>query len=283
MTEPGNAPRARALAGALRKALEDAGVGVRDAGRRMNLSHSVISDWLHGKKTPRAEDVARLLGAVGVSGKEYDAILDLARHAGERDWLAAGIPGVTQQLAATMELERDAASITEWSQSLIPGLLQTSDYARRIISAGGVSPAEAETRLMLRMARRDIIMRSHPVILNVLLGEAALREPIGSAAIMSAQLRHLLKAQQDAHVEIRIVRSGIGWHVGLVGPFVIYNYASAPSIVLLEHLITGAFLYDPGDVAGYQTAADQIRRVAMSPEDSAGLIAEIAHEMERSP
>jgi transcriptional regulator with XRE-family HTH domain len=282
VTEPTGTPRARALAGALRKAAADAHVGVREVARRMGLSHSVISDWFNGKKIPKQADVARFLAELDVPRETFDEIFDLSRHVADRDWLAAGIPGITQQLAGAMECERSASVITEWAPTVVPGLLQTSDYARAIIGSGGVPPSEVETRVLVRMGRRDIIMRSDPVAFDAIIGEQALREPIASAKILAGQLRHLLEVSTTPTVTIRVVRSGIGWHPGLAGPAVLYSFEHSPSIVLLEHYRTGAFLYEPEDVEAYKAAAEEIRRVAMSPEDSSRLIADIAREMERT-
>jgi hypothetical protein len=71
-------------------------------------------------------------------------------------------------------------------------------------------------------------------------------------------------------------------HPGLAGPFVIYDFEAAPSIVLLEHHRTGAFVFEQDDVAAFTAAAGEIRRVAMSPDDSTELIAEIAQQLERT-
>src|SRR5690349_3514811 len=122
MTEPAGMPRARALAGALRQAREASEVGVREVARRLGISHSVISYWETGKRVPRLEDVASYLTAIGVTGDDRERILDLGRHVEDQDWLTVGIPGVSQQLAGTMECERSATAITDWSPHIVTGL-----------------------------------------------------------------------------------------------------------------------------------------------------------------
>ena len=280
MTEPGGAPRARALAGALRQAREAAKVSVREVARRLDISHYVVSYWETSKRVPRLEDVASYLTAIGVTGDEREAILALGRHADAHDWLTVGIPGISQQLAGTMECERAAAAITDWSPHLVTGLLQTSDYARAIIGSEALPAAEVEARVLVRMGRRDVIMRSNPVRLTALLGEAALHEMIGGPRVMADQLRHLIKVAESDTITIQVVRSYQGWHPGLNGPFVLYDFDGAPSIVLLEHHRTGAFVIEPDDVAGYKAAVDKICQLAMSPADSLTLITQTAHELE---
>jgi transcriptional regulator with XRE-family HTH domain len=280
VTEPGGAPRARALAGALRQAREAAKVSVREVARRLGISHSVVSYWETSKRVPRLEDVASYLTAIGVTGDDREAILDLGRHADAPDWLTVGIPGISQQLAGTMECERAAAAITDWSPHIVTGLLQTSDYARAIIGGESLPAGEVEARVLVRMGRRDVIMRSNPVRLTALLGEAALHELIGGSRVMADQLRHLVKLAESDTITIQVVRSAHGWHPGLNGPFVLYDFDGAPSIVLLEHYRTGAFVSESNDVADYKTAVDKIHQLAMSPADSLTLITRTAHELE---
>jgi transcriptional regulator with XRE-family HTH domain len=281
VTEPGGAPRARALSGALRKAREDAGVSVREVARRLGISHSVVSYWETSKRVPRIEDVASYLTAIGVTGDEREAILTLGRDADAQNWLTVGIPGISQQLNGTMECERAASAITDWSPHIVTGLLQTSDYARSIIGGGTLPTNEVEARVLVRMGRRDVITRSNPVRLTAFLGEAALHEMIGGPRVMADQLRFVAKlASESETITVQVVRSYQGWHPGLNGPFVLYDFEGAPSMVLLEHHRTGAFVTEPDDVAGYKTAVDKMLNLSLSPADSLTLITEIAQELE---
>ncbi len=280
MTEPGGAPRARALAGALRQAREEKKVGVREVARRLGISHSVVSYWENSKRTPRIEDVGSYLTAIGVTGDEREAILALGRNADAPNWLTVGIPGISQQVAGAMECERAASAIIDWSPHIVTGLLQTSDYARAIISGDDLPDGQVETGVLVRMGRRDVITRSNPVRLTAFLGGDALHELIGGPQIMADQLRFLLKLAESDTITIRIVPSGQGWHPGLEGQFVLYDFDGAPSIVLLAHYRTGTFVTEPDDVAGYKSAVDDIDGLALSPADSLTLITQTAKELE---
>lgn len=267
-------PRARALAAALREARVSGGIGLRELARRINISHTLVSQWENGHRLPKTEDVATVLTGIGVSAEERARIVELARHAGESDWLTAGIPGVSQKLAGVIECERTAVRITEWLPWSIPGLLQTSDYAREIIG-----PDEA--KLTLRLARRDVLTRRQPVELRAIIGEPALRQVIGSNSVMAHQLSNLLSA--PGNVTVQVVRIGHGWHPGLAGPFILYEFASSPPIVHLEPYRSSTFVYNERDVTDYARAADLLcERVAMSPEKSSKLIVEVINEMEKA-
>jgi transcriptional regulator with XRE-family HTH domain len=281
VTEPGGAPRARALAGALRQAREDAKVSVREVARRLGISHSVVSYWETAKRVPRIEDVGSYLTAIGVTGDQREAILTLGRHADAPNWLTVGIPGIAQQLDGTMACERAACAIADWSPHIVTGLLQTSAYAQSIMDDGSLTSSEIAARVLVRMGRRDVITRSNPVRMTTFLGEAALHEMIGGPRVMADQLRFVVKLATDSDaITVQVVRSNQGWHPGLMGPFVVYDFDGGPSIVLLEHHRTGAFVTEPDDVAGYKAAASRIHQIAMTPADSLALLTQTAQELE---
>lgn len=225
------------------------------------------------------------LAAISVSGAERDRVLDLVRGASEPNWLAAGIPGMSQGLNGVLECERTAISIVYWSPLAIPGLLQTSDYAKAILGAGSSNPSsvEVEARVLLRAGRRDMFSRSNPTRLHALIGEPALQAPIGGREVLLEQLRYLLKMAEEVEpVTVQVIRTEIPWHPGLAGPFVFYEFEDSPPIVHLEQHRSSAFLYEESDVAEYARVATALREeTAMSPRNSLGLIAEIITELER--
>lgn len=171
---------------------------------------------------------------------------------------------------------------TDWSPLLVPGLLQTSDYARAILANGDLPAREVEPRVMMRMARRDVITRSRPAVFTGLIGEAALHNPIGGPEVTADQLRHVLKMTDSESVTVQVVPTDSGWHPGLSGPFILFDFADSPSIVHIEHHRSSVFLYDERDVEDYRAAAEIIRGVAMSPADSTELISEMITKLENA-
>lgn len=133
---------------------------------------------------------------------------------------------------------------------------------------------------MMRIARRDVLTRSNPVELVALIHECVLSEVVGSHEIQMDQLGHVLSMAELPNVTVQIVRHGEGWHPGLSGPFLLFDFAKSPSIVHIEHHRSSAFLYDEKDVEDYKAAAETIRGVAMSPDDSKELITNIMNKLE---
>lgn len=270
-------PRARALGAEIRHAREAAGVGFRDLARRLDISHTVLSHWESGRRPPSAEDVAGLLGILNVTGEERDQLLQLARDASDPNWVT---PGLDKQLAALIEYERTATIITEVNPLLIPGLLQTRDYAHSIMQADQFDLGDATHRAIVRTGRRDVLDRQDPPEFRALIGEHALRYPACAAPLMAVQMRSLLKWGQLDNINIQIVPMATGWTPMHSGAFVLMQFEKAKPVIHLEHYRSSVTLTDGGDGKDYQAAADMVRRAAMSTDDSAALIADVAQRLE---
>ncbi|QWF77736.1 helix-turn-helix domain-containing protein [Amycolatopsis sp. CA-230715] len=277
MVSTANSPRARALGAALREARKAAGMTTRDLGEQVGKHHTAVSRWESGKVAPSPNDTAAVLGILGVTGEERDRLVDLARDAADPNWVA---PGVLRHLAALTEYERTAKLIVNVQPLLVPGMLQTSDYARAIMVAAGAERGEAEQRVLYRMGRRDAITRHNPVPFHAIIGEAALRYPPCPRSVMVEQLRQLTRLAELETITVQALPLSVGYSPALEGPFVYIEPEIGQPIVQLEHYRSATTLTDARDVADYRAAADTLRREAMSPAATTGLIAELADEME---
>ncbi|QUH00982.1 helix-turn-helix transcriptional regulator [Saccharopolyspora erythraea] len=276
MAATAGTPRARALSAALREARISSGIGVRALARRLELSHVQISNWETGSRVPNIETVAMILAAIRVSPAERERILDLARNVREPNWLTVGMNGIPQQLAGVVECERAAKSIVEWAPMLVPGLLQTLEYTREIKRASGLSQADTELRVMLSASRSEVITRRDPIGFHALIGEAALHDEIGSCAVMREQLERLVERAARPNITIQIVPQRLGWHPGLAGPFVLYEFPDTSPVVHFEHHSSGAFIPSEHDVLEYQKAVDWLGGIALTPAESVSLVAALA-------
>jgi transcriptional regulator with XRE-family HTH domain len=269
MPPPIATPRARALGFGLKRAREGRKFGVRELARLTQLSPQEISNWEHGKRVPRIEDVATVLGALRVEPGERARLLDLARNANEPNWLE-------QPHKTFVEYERTAVEMFEWASGLIPGLLQTSDYMRAIFAAH----REIEDSVMIRLARREVLTGRSPLRHRVLLGEDALRQNIGGPQVMAQQLGHILALTRFKNISVLVVRHGRGYHPGLYGPFVIFDFDDLPAIIYLEHYRSGGYVYNDDHLADYRAAAESLSALALSEHDSERLIQGVITELE---
>lgn len=274
--------RARSLKAALRSALKRSGMSEREVARQLRINHVKVNRWLdEDEAAPNPADTASFLTVIEVVGDERDRILSMA-SSDDADWLVSGPPGINPQLATVMECERYAIRITECAPLVIPGLLQTGDYARAIIQRGSpnLSGHEVSNLVTLRIGRRDALTRVHPVEFTAFIGTPAIHGGIGGHEVMSSQLTLVNELAARRNVTIQAFDTAGDWSPAHAGPFILYEFDHLPATVYLEHHRSGVILVDEADVADYKTAAETIRREAMSPTATAGLIADAIPTME---
>jgi transcriptional regulator with XRE-family HTH domain len=274
-------PKGRALGRALRQVRTERGLTLKALGDKIGRDPAVLSRWETGDRRPKPEDVAQVLGALGVNGERYEEIMTLTGGTDERMWVAITLPEQRQHLAALLDCEQTANNITTVSPLLVPGLLQTSGYVRALMSGSDVPADEVATRITIRLGRRDVLTRTDPppVRLLALIGEAALRHMIGGRDVMIGQLRHLLDMGERPNIDIQVIPFGSGWNPALEGPFMLLDSDDMP-VVHLETRRSGLFLHEEDDVSAYRQAVDMVLPEAMSADNSAAFIAEQINRLE---
>ncbi|GGM42452.1 transcriptional regulator [Longimycelium tulufanense] len=265
-------PRARALGAQLRRVRKEAGLSLRDLAQKMGTTFSTIGKWETGERSPRLEDVVRCLDALEVDGARREELLDLAQSTDGPHWIAVGMPAPPQQLVALMDFERRARTITEVTPLIVPGLLQTADYARSMMTASGMKRTEVETRVAMRVGRRDVLHRNS-LHFTAIIGEAALRAVIGGKSVMIDQLRFLLKWGQQPNITLRLVSQESDWNPLLEGQFAVITFESDDPIATSENQISSLFFHRPKDVASFQERIDQLLTTSMELPDTLGWIA----------
>jgi transcriptional regulator with XRE-family HTH domain len=269
---------ARLILGArLRRLREAAGVSPEDAGEAIRASRSKISRLEHGRTGFKSRDVADLLTLYGVTDDaERDTMLALAGHANAGSWWQGYADVVPAWLEHYLDLEPAASLIRTYEVAHVPGLLQTGDYARAVLRSGhpAVSAAEVERRVELRLHRQHVLRRSEPVRLWAVIDEAALRRPIGGAAVMRAQIAHLIEASRLPHVNIQVLPLSVGGHAASGGCVTLLRFSEAelPDMVYLEQLLTAVYLSKPTDSAGYRDVLDRLVTQAEDPGASAATL-----------
>lgn len=277
MASTADTPRARQLGAELRAARKAVGMSSQTLGAKLGRSHTHISRWENGKLTPSEADAGAVLGILGVTGEERDRLLRLAKDAGDPNWVA---PGVDRQLAALTEYERTARTIIDVQPLLIPGLLQTADYARSIMIGSGTTRGEADSRATFRLGRQEVLTRRNPVELVAFIGEHALRYPPCGRDVMLEQLHHLEKWAERDNVNIHAIPIDRGYSPAMEGPFVLIEFERAKPVVHLEHYRSSTTITDASDIRDYQAAADTLRGDALSVDLTKALIRQIADDTE---
>ncbi len=277
MPPPIATPRARALGFGMKRARQARNLKVRELGRLIDVLPQNISNWESGKRIPKLEELGTVLGALRVDPAERARLLNLARHANEPNWLEQHAP---PKLATFVEYEQTAAAMAEWATGLMPGLLQTPAYIKALFASTALPPREIETRVMIRITRREVLTGYPPLEYRALLSESVLHQDIGGAEVMAEQLRHLFTVARARNVSVRIVPGGLGYHPGLYGPFVIFDFHDLPPIVHLEHYRGSGYVYDQNHLADYRAAMQDLSALALGEPESLQLIQGVLAELE---
>ncbi len=236
-----------------------------------------------GRTAPHPNDVRVMLGLYGVSDPEVlSGLLKLAKDARQRGWWYSYKDVLLSRFELFLGLESEADTIRDFELTMIPGLLQTDDYARELIRGlMAYDAAEIERRIELRMARQKILTREDAPQLWAILDEAAVHRVVGGKAIMKAQLLHLANCAEQARVTLQVLPYTAGPHPGQAGPFIILGFAdpTEPEVVYMETVGGNLYVDKPEEVRLFSTVFDQLRAVALSPAQSRAMLQALAGEL----
>ena len=275
--------RRRRLAAELRALREAAKLTCEDVAEHMECSASKISRVETGRVSVSPRDVRDMLSLYGVDAQHRDSLVQLARESRQKGWWHAYSDTIQPRFATYVGLEDAAAEIRTYEVNLVPGLLQTEDYARSVISAGNMSGTQedVERRVALRMARQPALTGSDPPQLWAVLDEGVLHRAVGGRGQMRLQLEHLADCAAIPNVAVQVIPFGAGAHPGMGKPFVILAFPERadPDVVYLEDLTSSLYLEDVGEIDRYNMLFNHLRATALSFDESAALITSVAKEL----
>ncbi|MFE3445590.1 helix-turn-helix domain-containing protein [Nocardia sp. NPDC059180] len=267
-----------ALGGQLRKLREGKGITREAAGDAIRGSHAKISRLELGRTGFKERDIRDLLTLYGVHDpEERETFLDLARKANEPGWWHRYSDLLPSWFGTYLGLEQAATKIRTYEAHLVPGLLQTPEYTRAVVTLG-YEDANTDRRVAVRQRRQEILHRADPPIVWAVIDEAALHRPVGGAEVHRAQMAHLVELAQLPSVTIQVVPYSAGEHAAAGSSFSILRFAEAelPDIVYLEHLTSALYLDRREDLALYLSVMDRLSVQAARPERSIEIISDYA-------
>jgi transcriptional regulator with XRE-family HTH domain len=275
--------RGRRLAVELMRRREASGLSREEAARRLEWSTSTIFRIETGRSRPQPGNVRVLLDLYGVTGSERDGLIQLAREARQPGWWHSFRDVLPNPYEVYIGLEGGAASIRNFEPVVVPGLLQTADYARAMFKGGPreLDRDEIERRVEVRLARQQILTRNDRPRLWAVIDEAVIHRLVGDPAVMRAQLGHLIDTAEQGKTTVQVVPFRAGAHAGTTGPFVILDFPEPtdPAVVYVETLAGDIYLEERADVNRYTIAFDRLLAAALHPDDSVRLIQQVAAAM----
>ncbi|MDX3455522.1 helix-turn-helix transcriptional regulator [Streptomyces sp. ME02-8801-2C] len=231
----------------------------------LDWSESKLSRIESGRLGIGVEDLDVLLGRYGVKDQGLRTyVADLRRRGNVRGWETDIRSVVSAMYADYIGYESDASDAYNAQTTLIPGLLQTHDYAAAVISqlVPEMDEEEKYERLAIRDKRQQVFDRPNPLVFWGVISESVFRHPVGGPAVMAAQFEHLLTLAKEypGTINIHVLPESSASHAALFGPFVVLSFPEQwePDIVYLEGLTGTRFLEEPGEVRAYSRVFNRL-------------------------
>lgn len=218
--------------------------------------------------------------------------LDLARHVDQllrtdgfferrcEDARKARRGGHAEYFADVVEQETRARTIEEWAPMLIPGLLQTGEYARAVVRAQYPLDLgeDVENKVTARLARAGILDDPRKPEFWVILHELVLRQPIMRSEAMAEQLEHIAELARCGRIILQVLPLNAGAHAFMMGMATLMTFSAAPPLTYTESLHNGQLIDDPALVKKYARSYDLLRAAASPPGASLAMIETAAED-----
>lgn len=275
--------RLKRLGAALRDLRSASELTAEQVARNLGWSGSKVSRIETAKQLVSPNDVRQLLSLYGVGQDEIERYVAIARQAGQRDWWQKYDDVLPDWFEGYLGLEAEAAKISTYESDLVPGLLQTEQYAAAVLAAFPLqtTPDEMERSVELRRARQARLTGDNPVTLEAVISETVLCRAIGGKPVMREQLGALTKAAEAPNVTLRLLPFEAAEHPGVNGAFSVLEFPDPDDgrTVCVEAMTSTLYIEQTRQVGIYRLAFDQIRSVSLGPDETTEIIARKAEEL----
>lgn len=264
----------------MRALRNERGLTVDQVAAELLCSPSKVSRMETGQRGATARDIRDLCDLYGVKDKALrDRMTQLAVEGKQPGWWQS----YELDFATYVGLETAAASLSYYMSAIVPGILQTPEYARAMHLAGfqDFTDERIDEHVEVRMRRQGRLTEEPPLRLSVVLDEAVLHRLVGGPAVMAAQLKHLVEVAKRPHIEIQVITYEAGAHPAMESNFNILQFDSpTSSVVYVEGLVGWIYLDRPQDLDRYWRVFERLRIMALDPKDSIRLMSEFAGRYE---
>jgi transcriptional regulator with XRE-family HTH domain len=262
-----------------------AGLSRDEAGKLLRVTAATIRRMEMAEVTLKIPYLQILLPAYGVLDDETAVFLRLTDEANRPGWWQRFHDVLPDWFSGYVSLEEAARTIRTYEPHFVPGLIQTEDYAREILTTGAVGrmtdPHRIERHVALRMERQDLLTRPDAPAYWAVLDETVLRRPVNSAAVMRAQIDRLMEVAELPNVTIQIAEFSSGHHPGTYSPFVLFRFGvpEVPDMVYIEYLTGALYLDEDSEVSQHMEAMDRVVAHAESTSRTKELLEKFRREL----
>jgi transcriptional regulator with XRE-family HTH domain len=229
----------------------------RALGERVKVTDSAVAAWESGRNIPDPKTLASVERILGTDGMLQDIVENMVT--GEKP---------QEYLGKWAHVEREATLLLRFSFDVLPGLLQTEEYARAIL--------RDDDQVKTRVERQAVLAKDDSPILVALIDESVLRRNVGGPSVMKDQLDHLVEMARHEHVIIQVIKlsSPIGAH--FTGSFSLASYNGETEVAYMDDAISGDVVENADEVSRLRRMFEILRKHALSEQESLRLIKEIA-------
>jgi transcriptional regulator with XRE-family HTH domain len=275
----------RKLGSELRQLRDQAGLTTEEVGEHIGCHNSKISRIERAKRAPTKADFDRLMELFEVPSVPRGELHALMLKARQRvpPWWQAFADLISASYAEFLEYESEAEICREYQPLLIPGQLQTAGYALAITGVGftALGPDQVESLVEVRMRRQDRLREEDPLLLEVVVTEAALRLRVGGLEVMRQQLRHIRAITAQPNVTFRVIPFMAGENGASTGAFTLFGTGSGsdPDVAFMESAEATSFRDDPLTLKRLNRLYRSLSSAALSQQDSLTLVERIEKEL----
>lgn len=263
----------------LRQLRTNAGLSLDEAAAHLERSRATVGHWERGHSRVSAKDLDALLKFYNAAEEMVEQLQQLRRESGQRGWWQSY--KLPSYLAPFVGFEAESSEIFHYELGLVPGLLQTEEYARAVHEVGRLklSDAELQNWIDVRLKRQERLNEGGGLTLHVVVAEEALHRVVGSRTVMAEQLHHLVVAAKRPTVNLRVLPFEAGAHAGAVGPITVLRFedASHGDVAFSDTPLGGHVIDDLRDVAELSRLFGTLQAQALSGKESARLLRSIAN------
>jgi hypothetical protein len=235
---------------------------------------------LTGRLAATQDDLSALLAVLRVKGQLRERLMRLNLEQNTPGWLQQHGSSLPEQLKTLVDHETKASHITEFEMAVVPGLLQTGDYAQALLERSAViPPSEIQSRVAARLGRHSLFSNDRRPNFTFYLHEFVLRLPVGGREVMSEQLHHLLRMGVRRYINIRVIPASFGAHAAIAGSCRLMEFADFKPVVYVDEQTAGHFLEDKIEIATYRKIFAALADCALDEGQSNDLIAMLAVEL----
>ncbi|MGW0883237.1 helix-turn-helix domain-containing protein [Streptomyces sp. NPDC002671] len=287
MSESKSAPTVLAIVLGRRLAAlrEAAGFTAVQAAKQLRIAQTTVTRMEKAETSLKYATVKTLLEVYCIPQAEIEEFLSLLDKASTPGWWQSFRDVLPGWFGVHVSLESSATDIRGYEPGVIPGLLQTADYARAVMERGlpRISPDVLERRVDLRSKRQEILTRKDPAPpqLWAITDETSLRRPVGSRNVMRTQIEHLLDLYELPNITLQVCPFEAGLHPGAFGPFTIFRFEipELPDIVCTDSLSRAGYSEDKEEVALFREALGQMSVYAFSKQETKKFLGDIRKEL----